>query len=100
MEKRLLENVGGFDCKVNVDNRFCATSNNYHVSALNSYYSDYEFHSEIVSVYRAYDGKIRCTMQFSNPHHHLPEREYSDVKKFVKNLLKNLEEKEGFFEML
>ena len=100
MEKRFLENVGKFDCKVCVENKFCATSNNYRVSALNSYYSGCEFHSEIVSVYRAYDGKIRCTMLFSNPHQHLPARDYSDVKKFVKNLLKNLEKKEGFFEML
>lgn len=101
MEKRLIENIGGFKCQVYVDNYFCASSlNRYHVSALNSYYSDYGFHSEIISVYRAYDGKIRCTTRFSNSRHHLPAREYSEVRKFLKNLLKNLEEKEGFFELL
>ena len=101
MEKKFMENIGEFKCQVYVDNEFCSSSpNRYRVSALNSYYSDYGFHSEIVSVYRAYDGKIRCATQFSNPRHHLPARDYADVKKFVKNLLKNLEEKEGFFEML
>ena len=101
MEKKFIENIGGFKCKINIANDFCASSlNNYRVSALNSYYSDYEFHSEIVSVYRAYDGKIRSTTRFSNSRHHLPAREYSEVRKFLKNLLKNLEEKEGFFEVL
>ena len=97
MEKRFMENIGEFSCQVHVDNEFCG---GYRISAMNSYYSDYGFHTEIVSVCRACGGKICCTTQFSNPRHHLPAREYSDVKKFVKNLLKNLEEKEGFFEML
>lgn len=101
MEKKFIENIGEFKCQVYVDNDFCTSSlNSYHVSALNSYSSDYGFHSEIVSVYREYDGKIRCNTQFSNSRHHLPAREYSEVKKFLKNLLKNLEEKEGFFELL
>ena len=101
MEKKFIEDIGEFRCQICVANDFRTSSRNiYLVSALNSYYSDYGFHSEIVSVYREYDGKIRCTTQFSNPRHHLPARDYADVKKFVKNLLKNLEEKEGFFELL
>ena len=101
MKKKFIENIGGFKCQVYVNNDFCASSlNSYHVSAMNSYYSGYDFRFEIVSVYRSYDGKIRCTTKFSNSRHHLPAREYSEVKKFLKNLLKNLEEKEGFFELL